>query len=113
MVQDQRPKPFRYTLTPRGSVNVFVPKALGADVDRQAMRSSQFGATMMGKLDKLAGDQHFSVCWEAGELSVVLRCWLSCLQVEVATSGTLTPLKPKFWMHCKISMPARACVRIL
>ena len=63
--EDGQPRAFRYKINPRPTVNVFLPKALDVATDKMRLRSSQFGAFFLGKLEKLPDKPEYGVRWEA------------------------------------------------
>ena len=58
---------FRYELTCKTKVNVFIPKAAaeGSGSDPMKARTSSFGAYWAGQYAKLPSSKHAKVLWEA------------------------------------------------
>ena len=60
-----RPLAYRYDISAMTMVNVYKPKELAADTDKQHIRSVQFGAVFHAKYSQLPRCQLCDVVWEA------------------------------------------------
>lgn len=60
-------RPFRYECSVMPKINVFEPKAIPDSANMDSLRSTMFGAAMIGHFTKLPSSIHFGVVWEAVE----------------------------------------------
>ena len=58
-------RPFRYQCSAMSKINVFEPKAIPDSANKDSLRSTMFGAAMMGHFSKLPSTEHLGVVWEA------------------------------------------------
>lgn len=96
LMEDGRPRPFRYDVKARAIINMFEPKALAADTDTSDIRGSMFGAAFLDLgLSKLPSSDMCSTLWE----------------VRV-NHTSIDGLKPKLWLTCNLALPAQTAVQL-
>jgi hypothetical protein len=62
----QAPVSFRYAVSVKDTINAYRPRDLEANIDKQNLRSSVFGAIWSKKFTQLPSTDFCRVVWEAG-----------------------------------------------
>ena len=128
-LQDSNPRPFRYDVKRNPKINAFTPKQLQTqEGEHMACRATQFGAIDFTDHTKVPKSKQCGIVWEAQQVSPLklvtaccfgLLCLWCCrqdywlLEVELTSGGNeLRPSKPKFWLTCRVDVPAESAVRL-
>lgn len=104
--------PFRYTCSPSSKVPCFVPAPLPATVNLMEARYSQLGAGFIGKLHQLTSAPA-ALCKILFEARVAVRtASVSEVKLQTGMPATVTPIKPKLWLCCKVTIEPLHAVKV-